>query len=107
MRYEDGAVEKFGLAHVGDPPVYDDARVHDLDVLVGASLEELPDVRGVEPFTLADADGDAHVSEKRVHEEDDEIHDALFEGHKFERGGDDVRGEEPHDETDDASQDNF
>ena len=107
LRNDDGAVEKFRLAHIGDPAVDDHARIHDLDVLFRAALEELLDVRGVEPLSLPDADGDTDVAEETVHEQKDEIHDAPLERHELEGGRNDIGRRQAEDKTEDTADDDL
>ena len=62
---------------------------------------------GIELFAFPYADHDADVAEEPVHEQQDEIHDAPFQGHKLERGGNDAGGHESEDESEDTADNDF
>src|SRR3990172_11053365 len=107
VRDKDRAVKEFRLADVGDPAVDDDARVHDLDILVGDALEQLSYVREMKPFALSHADRNAQIAEKCVQQKHDEGDDAPFQGHELERRRDDICREQSDDKSENAADNDF
>jgi hypothetical protein len=68
LRYEDGAVEKFGLTHVRDPAIDDHARIHEPCVLFRASFKEFFYVCRIELVPFPDTNDNANVAEENTHD---------------------------------------
>ncbi len=107
LRDNNGPVEKFRFAHIGDSSVDNDARVHDFDVFFPAAPEQLFDVGRVESLSLTDSDGNADISEKCIHKEQNKIDDAPFERYQFERRRNYIRRGKAEDEASDTADNNL